>query len=90
MLDARKGGCSITIAHRLSTIRTCDKIVVVDKGVKVRGPNNCSACGQLLSGSAHLPQAHKTNALAHAKPGVPPLNGVTGKQRFKQLSGPPG
>lgn len=40
MTDDRATGCTLIIAHRLSTLRTCDRIVVMDKGcVKESGPH---------------------------------------------------
>merc|ERR1719161_349495 len=35
MIEANQTGCTIMIAHRLATIKTCDKIIVMDKGCKV-------------------------------------------------------
>jgi len=40
MTDGRATGCTIIIAHRLSTLRTCDRIVVMDKGcIQESGPH---------------------------------------------------
>merc|ERR1719333_1856406 len=38
MIDENKQGCTLIIAHRLTTIRSCDRIVVMDKG-------RCVECG---------------------------------------------
>lgn len=32
MVEENASGCTIMIAHRLSTLRTCDRIIVMDKG----------------------------------------------------------
>jgi len=32
MIEANATGCTIMIAHRLATVKTCDKIIVMDKG----------------------------------------------------------
>lgn len=41
MLDEHSTGCTLIIAHRLSTLRTCDRIIVMDKGsIKESGSHN--------------------------------------------------
>merc|ERR1712226_228256 len=38
MIDEHANGCTLMIAHRLSTLRTCDRIIVMDKGsIKEQG-----------------------------------------------------
>jgi len=32
MVDDNQNGCTLIIAHRLSTLRTCDRIIIMDKG----------------------------------------------------------
>merc|ERR1712178_242722 len=32
MIDEQASGCTIIIAHRLTTVKTCDKIIVMEKG----------------------------------------------------------
>merc|ERR1712139_524694 len=41
MIDEQSNGCTLIIAHRLSTLRSCDRIIVMDKGsVKESGPHD--------------------------------------------------
>merc|ERR1711972_295402 len=41
MIAERDGGSTIIIAHRLSTLRTCNRIIVMDKGtIKEAGPHD--------------------------------------------------
>merc|ERR1712228_309542 len=41
MMDEQKHGCCVIVAHRLSTLRTCDRIVVMDRGsVKESGSHD--------------------------------------------------
>jgi ABC-type multidrug transport system fused ATPase/permease subunit len=41
MIDEKKSGCTLIVAHRLSTLRTCDRIIVMERGtVKEAGPHN--------------------------------------------------
>merc|ERR1712070_1264296 len=40
-IDENAQGCTLIIAHRLSTLRTCDRIIVMEKGcIKESGPHN--------------------------------------------------
>merc|ERR1719387_2659581 len=40
MIESNKTGCTIIIAHRLTTVKSCDKIIVMDKGsIKETGPH---------------------------------------------------
>merc|ERR1712037_654299 len=32
MINDNSSGCTIIIAHRLTTVKTCDKIIVMEKG----------------------------------------------------------
>merc|ERR1712054_471272 len=32
MIEEHENGCNLIIAHRLSTLRTCDRIIIMDKG----------------------------------------------------------
>merc|ERR1711988_195686 len=32
MIEEHENGCTLIIAHRLSTLRTCDRIIIMDKG----------------------------------------------------------
>jgi ABC-type multidrug transport system fused ATPase/permease subunit len=41
MVDDHASGCTLIIAHRLSTLRTCNRIIVMDKGhTKESGPHD--------------------------------------------------
>merc|ERR1712100_362784 len=41
MVDENASGCTLIIAHRLSTLRTCNRIIVMDKGcIKESGPHS--------------------------------------------------
>merc|ERR1712093_436537 len=38
MIAQNSSGCTIIIAHRLTTVKTCDRIIVMDKGcIKEQG-----------------------------------------------------
>jgi len=40
MIAQNSSGCTIIIAHRLTTVKTCDRIIVMDKGhIKEQGPH---------------------------------------------------
>merc|ERR1711881_102076 len=40
MIAANATGCTIIIAHRLTTVKSCDKIIVMDKGtIQETGPH---------------------------------------------------
>merc|ERR1719440_780530 len=45
MIDEHANGCTLIIAHRLSTLRTCDRIIVMDKG----SIKECGSHAQLMS-----------------------------------------
>lgn len=41
MIAENATGCTVIIAHRLTTVKTCDKIIVMDKGsIKESGPHD--------------------------------------------------
>merc|ERR1712054_414522 len=42
MIEEHENGCTLIIAHRLSTLRTCDRIIIMDKGsIKESGREGC-------------------------------------------------
>merc|ERR1711988_254302 len=41
MIDEKKSGCTLIIAHRLSTLRTCDRIIVMNKGSIKESGSHC-------------------------------------------------
>jgi len=45
MVEEQKNGCTLIIAHRLSTLRSCDRIIVMDKG----SIKECGSHAQLMS-----------------------------------------
>merc|ERR1712224_379545 len=62
MIAANATGCTIIIAHRLTTVKTCDKIIVMDKGsIQETGPHDelmkipieKGADGEMLRGWYH-------------------------------------
>jgi len=41
MIEEHENGCTLIIAHRLSTLRTCDRIIIMEKGsIKESGPHD--------------------------------------------------
>merc|ERR1711959_596984 len=41
MIARNSSGCTIIIAHRLTTVKTCDRIIVMDKGcIKEQGSHD--------------------------------------------------
>merc|ERR1719192_2031344 len=62
MIEENKQGCTLIIAHRLTTIRSCDRIIVMDKGRCVeqgshdelmRIPVSKNEEGNMISGYYH-------------------------------------
>merc|ERR1712054_395646 len=62
MIAQNSSGCTIIIAHRLTTVKTCDRIIVMDKGcIKEQGsheelmkiPIEKNADGEMLRGWYH-------------------------------------
>merc|ERR1711988_554369 len=62
MIAQNSSGCTIIIAHRLTTVKTCDRIIVMDKGsIKEQGsheelmniPIQKGPDGEMLSGWYH-------------------------------------
>merc|ERR1712196_259840 len=62
MIEQNSTGCTIIIAHRLTTVKTCDRIIVMDKGcIKEQGsheelmkiPIEKGPDGQMLRGWYH-------------------------------------
>lgn len=41
MVDENASGCTLIIAHRLSTLRTCNRIIVMDKGCIKESGSHC-------------------------------------------------
>merc|ERR1711959_63034 len=62
MIARNSSGCTIIIAHRLTTVKTCDRIIVMDKGcIKEQGshdelmriPIEKGPDGEMLRGGDH-------------------------------------
>merc|ERR1712054_627211 len=62
MIAQNSSGCTIIIAHRLTTVKTCDRIIVMDKGcIKEQGsheelmkiPIEKNSDGEMIRGWYH-------------------------------------